>query len=167
MKSILLHACIALALAVPALASPGARDGEPAAKHESHEAHGAHGSADAGGLPAVRWQSDEPLREGMRRVRAATQALSNGEHGHLGTDQVAAVAQELEAAVHAMFAQCKLDPAPDAALHPLLARVLQASALLAGGEFDAGALAELEAVLARYPQLFADADWNAARNDPA
>jgi hypothetical protein len=60
-----------------------------------------------------------------------------------------------------MIARCRLDPAPDAALHPLLARVLQASARLAGGEFDAAALAELEAVLQRYPLLFEDAGWSA------
>ena len=35
--------------------------------------------------------------------------------------QVKAVAAELEAAVQDMIARCRLDPEPDAALHPLLA----------------------------------------------
>ena len=45
--------------------------------------------------------------------------------------------------------------------------MLRASALLQGGDFDPAALAELEAVLARYPLLFEDADWSAAQSDSA
>jgi len=131
--------------------------------HLDEDAHGhdvphAHGDE---AVPAVRWASDEPLRAGMRRVRAATEMLSHGAHGHLDTAQVQGIAAELEAAVQAMFAQCRLAPEPDAALHPLLARVLDASATLAEGRFDAGAHDALQAVLARYPLLFEDEGWNA------
>lgn len=111
-------------------------------------------------VPAVRWASDEPLRSGMRRVRAATEALSHAAHGHLDEAQVKGIAAELEGAVQDMFAQCRLAPEPDAALHPLLARVLDASATLAEGRFDAGAHDALLAVLARYPLLFEDEDWS-------
>jgi hypothetical protein len=164
------HALVALLLAAPALAGAIAGQGEPpaeAADHATHEAqdeHAGHAPAmadDPSALPATRWASDAPLREGMRRVRAATTSLSHAAHGHLDAGQVKAVSAELEAAVQDMIARCRLDPAPDAALHPLLARVLQASARLAGGEFDAAALADLEAVLRRYPLLFEDADWSA------
>lgn len=136
-----------------------AKTPEAPSTQDDHSAHGAQIGHDAAPLPAVRWASDAPLREGMRRVRTATEALSHAAHDHLDAAQVQAIAAELEAAVQLMFEQCKLAPEPDAALHPLLARVLQASATLADGQFDAAALAELESVLARYPLLFEDAGW--------
>jgi hypothetical protein len=144
------------------LATALARAGElphDGASHGAHAPPAGHVSHDQASDPVVRWQADEPLARGMQRLRAATRALSHGAHGHLDVAQVQAISRQLDAAVRDMFAQCRLEPEPDAALHPLLARVLQASARLAGGRFDPQALAELEAVLARYPQLFEDAAW--------
>lgn len=132
---------------------------DPAA-HEAHAPPAGQASLEQTPAPAVRWLADEPLARGMQRVRAATQALAHGAHGHLDAPQVRALAAELESAVQGMFAQCRLEPEPDAALHPLLARVLQASARLAEGSLDPQALADLEAVLARYPQLFDEAAWS-------
>lgn len=173
MNPMLSHFCVALLLAAPALVLTTSQGTEPPAEpasHASHDAHAAHAPGETpaqAGAPDVRWQADEPLARGMQRVRAATQALSHGAHGHLAAGQVKAIAVELDAAVQDMIAQCRLDPEPDAALHPLLARVLQASALLADGEFDAAAMADLEAVLARYPVLFEDEAWSADHSDSA
>ena len=64
-----------------------------------------------------------------------------------------------------MFAECKLEPEPDAALHPLLARVLVAADTLSTSGFDADALADLQAVVARYPLLFDDPAWSASQSD--
>lgn len=129
-----------------------------------HDVHGTHGTRDAA-LPAHRWIPDAPLSRGMQRVRASTAMLDHGSHGHLDDAQVRSVAAELKAAVDMMFAECKLEPEPDAALHPLLARVLVASHTLSESGFDAGALAELQAVLARYPLLFDDPAWTASQSD--
>ena len=143
------------------------------APHQAHALPAGHPSPGEAAAPAVRWQADEPLARGMQRVRAVTHSLSHGAHGPLEVAQVKAMAAELDAAVQGMFALCRLAPEPDAALHPLLARVLQASARLAKGGFDAQALADLEAVLARYLLLFEDATWStpidasdAARSTP-
>lgn len=146
------------------LATALASAGEPpraAASHGAHAPPAGHVSHDQAPAPGMRWQADEPLSRGMQRVRVATQALSHGAHGHLDVAQVQAISRQLDAAVRDMFAQCRLEPEPDAALHPLLASVLQASARLAEGRFDSQALAELESVLARYPQLFEDPSWSA------
>ena len=128
--------------------------------HGAHPPPAHHSSHDHAPVPGVRWRADAPLARGMQRVRAATQALSHGAHGRLDSAQVRAIVGELDAAVQGMFAQCRLASEPDAALHPLLARVVMAGARLADGRFDAQALAELEAVLARYPLLFEDAAWS-------
>lgn len=158
MKPILSTLIVALMLA--AGLSDASERPHDAASHEAHAPPAGHAFHGDGVPPAVRWQADAPLSRGMQRVRIATQALSHGAHGHLDVAQVQAIAGQLEAAVRDMFAQCRLDPEPDAALHPLLARVLQASTRLADGQFDPQALAELQAVLARYPQLFEDAAWS-------
>ena len=53
----------------------------------------------------------------------------------------------------------------DAALHPLLARILVAASTLSESGFDAAALTELKAVVARYPLLFDDPAWSASQSD--
>jgi|TARA_R110002020_G_scaffold27170_41_gene87608 hypothetical protein len=132
--------------------------------HDAHDAHVAHTAVDES-LPARRWTPDAPLSRGMQRVRAATATLEHGSHGHLDDGQVRNIAAELKSAVDMMFAECKLEPEPDAALHPLLARVLVASNTLSESGFDADALAELQAVVARYPLLFDDPAWSASQSD--
>ena len=161
---------LGLALALPAAAQEAGHAGHDASEaqdsHASHAAHDAHDAqADAPAFPAQRWRPDEPLSQGMQRVRAATTALAHGGHGHLDDAQVANIAAELQAAVDAMFAGCKLEPEPDAALHPLLARVLGAATALRENGFDAGALATLEQVLADYPRLFDDPAWSESQSD--
>lgn len=161
-------------LAVLLAAAPGlAASSDAAAGHEEHavappedvhEPHAAHGAIDEA-LPARRWTPDAPLSRGMQRVRAATATLDHGSHGHLDDAQVRNIAAELKSAVDMMFAECKLEPEPDAALHPLLARVLVASNTLSESGFDADALAELQAVVARYPLLFDDPTWSASQSD--
>ncbi len=158
---------IALLLAAPALSVAVTGSAVPPAQGATQESHDTHVAIAPVAVPEVRWASDAPLREGMRRVRAATEALSHGAHGYLDAAQVHAISTELEAAVQDMIARCQLAPEPDAGLHPLLASVLQASATLASGGFDADALAKLEAVLTRYPTLFEDADWSASDSDSA
>lgn len=152
------HLFLSLALLLPAPALAGEHAHAEAADQHAHETPA---PAPDAAVPATRWQPDAPLSRGMQRVRAATAALEHGEHGHLEPGQVQGIAAELRAAVDDMFANCRLEPEPDAALHPLLARVLAASGALAGGEFDAAALDDLRAVLARYPELFDDAAWMA------
>lgn len=167
---------LALALALPAMAQDAGHTGHDAHEaqdsHAGHDAHAAQDShaghdAHAGAIqyPAQRWSPDQPLSEGMQRVRAATAALSHGDHGHLDQAQVDNIAAELQSAVDAMFAQCKLEPEPDAALHPLLARVLGAATTLRENGFDADALATLEQVLADYPRLFDDPAWSESQSD--
>jgi hypothetical protein len=131
----------------------------PVGEHDHH----ASAIADSSQTPPAgqRWATDAPLRAGMARVRVATEALQPLQHGPMAAAQVRAQADEIQAAVNAMFAQCKLPPQPDAALHPLLAKLLVASQVLRDKPTDAAPLADLSDVLRRYPQLFEDSDWPA------
>lgn len=146
---------LSLLVLVPALALA---QGHAGGAHAAHDAEAVPLDVDAP-LPAgAPWAADEPLSRGMARVRAATLALDHAAHGHLDPSQVRGIAEELRSATQAMFAECRLAPAPDAALHPLLAAVLDAAGRLDEG-FDPAAFASLQAVLARYQRLFDDPAW--------
>lgn len=103
-----------------------------------------------------RWVADAPLRAGMQRVRKSVIALAPMESGHLTRRQVLALADTIQTSVNFIFANCRLDPEPDAALHPLLGRLLVASQALRDHPANPMPLADLRAVLARYAQLFED-----------
>ena len=118
----------------------------------AHDADAKLGPEPAGTAP--RWVADAPLRAGMARVRAAADVLAHLEMGHLGAPQVTAQADEIRAAVDFMFAECRLAPEPDAALHPLLARLIGISAALKEHPSDPAPMADLRAVLTRYAELF-------------
>lgn len=159
-------AALLLGLALTATGQEGSHAGHDAHPPQHHPmAHDADASRGTTDYPVVRWRPDEPLARGMQRLRAATAALSHGGHGHLDDAQVKNIAAELQSAVEAMFAQCRLEPEPDAALHPLLARVLAAATTLRERGFDAGALATLEQVLSDYPRLFDDPAWSDSQID--
>lgn len=162
----LLVVLLASASAISACSHTGPVHQDPAAAR-SDEVHASHAAHDTGeeAAPARRWTPDAPLGRGMQRVRLATAALGHGSHGHLDDAQVRNIAAELKSAVEMMFAECKLEPEPDAALHPLLARVLVASNTLSESGFDARALSELQAVVGRYPLLFDDPSWSASQSD--
>ncbi len=103
---------------------------------------------------AYRWHADASLQAGMARVRTASDALEHLQHGHLDARQVRALADEITEAVNYMFANCRLDPAPDAALHPLLAKLLTDSQALQQHPTDSIPVFQIRDVLARYAELF-------------
>lgn len=142
-----------LLLIVFLLASVGAAYGREPIIH--HTAPAASASVVKQSATTVhRWHADAPLKAGMARVRVASDALMHRQHGHLDDKTVRALADEITAAVNYMFANCKLDPAPDAALHPLLAKLLADSQALQQHPTDSIAVFEVRDVLARYAELF-------------
>lgn len=147
----------ALLLAGAATLSPSQVQAAESHHHHADQAASTEAVPPAGQL----WQADEPLKAGMRRVRTAAMELAHLEHGALEPARTRELAVEIQAAVNDMFANCKLAPEPDAALHPLLARLLTASQALQDRPTDAAPVADVHAVLERYPQMFDDAEWAA------
>lgn len=134
----------------------------PVVAQSAHDAHAAHAPA---ATPAQRWTTDASLRDGMRRIRDAVDALQHYEHGHMDALQAANTAATIEGAVNALIAGCKLKPDADAALHGLLVEFLAgAKAVRASQEAPVDEIARMRDALARYPQLFDDAAWSAAAN---
>lgn len=174
-----------LAAAAPGLAlaqqTHGAHDGHGAhtghgahadhadhAEHTAHADHAAHAvqmEQASHGTPAPSpattsatrlWIPDAPLVDGMARVGRAVATLAHLEMGHLGGSQVRTLAGDVDAAIEYMFANCRLEPEPDAALHGILARLMAASKALREAPSDAAPVATMRAALADYARLFDD-----------
>jgi len=101
----------------------------------------------------VPWTPDAPLVEGMARVRAALDGLDA--HG-AAPDDVLAAAGEIDEAVEFMFANCRLEPEPDIALHAVLARLMAGSEQLRDHPTDTSPVADMQAAVANYEALFDD-----------
>mgnify|MGYP001084979488 CR=1 FL=1 len=152
MKSV--HVVLALAcglgLGLAAQASP----------QHAHESHPAHAATAAAPAPAQRWAPDAPLSAGMRRAHTAVAELAHYEMGHMSAPMAVDRATEVEQAVTYMFANCKLAPEPDAALHGILVPLMSAAQTLKADPTKVAAVAEMRAAIARYPQYFNDPGWD-------
>ncbi|AGG89963.1 MULTISPECIES: hypothetical protein [Rhodanobacter] len=132
-----------------------AAQASPQHAHESHPAHAATTAA-----PAQRWAPDAPLSEGMRRAHVAVDELRHYEMGHMSAPMAVDRATEVEQAVTYMFANCKLAPEPDAALHGILVPLMSAAQTLKADPKKVSAVAEMRAAIAHYPQYFNDPGWD-------
>lgn len=151
-------------LSVSALALAGALSAAPAmaqsATHHGHAAHAASAGHDAKvQAPAQRWATDAPLRAGMRNLREATETLNHYQMGHLDDTQRDNAVDRIDAAIKDMFANCKLKPDADVALHGLLAKFIAGANAARAGTFGKAELVPMQEALAQYPQLFDDHDW--------
>ncbi len=98
----------------------------------------------------------------MRGIRVAVQALEHYEHGHMGIAQARSTAALIDTAVDGIFANCRLEPDADVALHGLLAQFLAgAEAVRTSQQVPVQEIAGMRSALARYPQLFDDPQWDA------
>ncbi|MGE3298455.1 MAG: hypothetical protein AB7I68_14035 [Porticoccaceae bacterium] len=106
--------------------------------------------------------TDAPLRAGMARIRNAVAANRPDDRQRgLSREQATALASEIEQSVNYLFANCRLEPAADAALHGLLAQLLQGAAALRRDPAAEDGIPAVLAALASYPRLFLDAQWQA------
>jgi len=133
--------------------APAAIDAHAADDAHAHDV--AHASVDAdvpvpdGHQP---WTPDAPLVAGMARVRAAVDALEAAP----GPAAVPGHVAEVNEAIGYIFANCRLDPEPDAALHGVLARLMGASQALQADPADTAAVASMRAAITNYEALFDD-----------
>ncbi len=122
--------------------------------------HAAHAiPAKKPSVPAQRWATDAPLRDGMARIRQAVTMLEHMEMGHVDPAQAPAFAGQIQSAVNDMIASCKLKPDADAALHGLLVKFIAGANAARAGKFTKAELTPMQDALAQYPQLFDDEDW--------
>lgn len=92
----------------------------------------------------------------MARLQESTAALERLAAAGADAAAIRDQADAIEETVAWLFAHCRLPPEPDAALHHLLAAVLDAAGRLRRTPDDPAPLAGLRDALAHYPQRFAE-----------
>lgn len=135
-----------------------------AVAQEQHQ-HDAASAPATAPIPATLYQPDAPLRAGMRTVHQAVAELLHAEKGHMSTAMTRDRASTIESAVMEMFANCKLEPTPDAALHGILVPLLSAAQALKANPADAAPVARMRDIIAAYPRYFDDPGWDAPPAD--
>src|SRR5690606_29931087 len=138
----------------PATGAAPAHAPHPAHAHAADHASGVHARGSDFPVPGnhVRWTPDAPLVEGMARIRTAIAAL----HARPGPADVVAQADAIDAAIGYLFANCQLDTEPDIALHAVLARLMAGSQALRAQPHDTAPVADMQAAIRNYEQLFDD-----------
>lgn len=109
-------------------------------------------------LPAVPasagpWQADRSLSDGMQRIATAVDQARTPTAAY----DAPVLGALLQSEVALLVESCRLEPAADAALHALLARLLENAAKLEQERDTQAALAALDDVLQEYQHSFVEA----------
>ena len=110
-------------------------------------------------IPTQRWATDAPLREGMGRIHTAIDELRHYEMGHMNQTMALERVASIEEATRYLFANCKLAPDADTALHGMLGPLLVATQRLHKDPQDKASVAAIREAVADYPRYFDDPQW--------
>ena len=106
--------------------------------------------------PAAGWPTDAPLRAGMGRIRHSVDALERYRQGHMVPEQARLLAGKVERDVAFLVANCRLDPAADAALHRVIAELLRGASAFKRDPRDVGAIDLMRKAVDAYARSFDD-----------
>lgn len=151
MKSVVSIAAVPLLLVAFAAAPVQAQEGH---QHHAPPAAVAHDMSSA-----QKYETDAPLRKGMREIRAAVDALGHYERGHMGPEQATGFATGVQEQVSYLIANCKLDPQADAALHGIIAKLSAGAQSLKADPTDTTAIPRMREALQQYTHQFNDPGW--------
>lgn len=150
-------AIFAIALSALFAATP-----QTIAQHSHHAPSAVAPAAPGPGRPAQRFATDATLREEMQAIRSAVMGLDHYTHGHVGEQQAVTLAGQIQASVNRIIANCKLPPDADAALHAIIAPLMQNAGALKQHPNDLAVIAPMQQALAAYAQQFDDPGFDAA-----
>ncbi|HET9033332.1 MAG TPA: DnrO protein [Dokdonella sp.] len=128
-------------------------------EHGEHDAHADHAAPESVAIPAQRYATDAPLREGMSRIHAALEELRHYEMGHMPQSIAVEKVASIKDAIDYVFANCKLDAKADAALHSMLVPLLNGVQAFNKDPADTSTVASMRDAIADYPRVFADPSW--------
>lgn len=150
MKRILLVSTLVLSLGSTASASDS---------HQSHEHHKAAAtSVNSEVKPGTKFTADDTLKPRMEKILTTMKTLhESGNSKKVG--KVKAAGKVVKETVQDIFKNCKLEPAADAAIHPILAEMLEGAELLKKGKGDEGHEKVHQALL-KYEELFVHQGWD-------
>ena len=107
-----------------------------------------------------RWQTDEPLRTGMQRLRDAVALTSDTSLPRSVTTEAAkTLSTAIDEQVTYLTTNCKLEPKADAALHVLLVDLLDGAKAMSADPNSHDGLERIVRALDQYPQYFDHQGW--------
>lgn len=115
-----------------------------------------------------KWATDEPLRQGMARIRSDLEAALHDIHeGKLKAAGYKALADQVAAQIAGIVAECKLEPKADAQLHIVIAQMMEGVEAMQGKQKkikrQAGAVTVLMAI-EQYASYFDDRAFQAIKH---
>lgn len=132
--------------------------------HRAHQSPGHnHGHAAAAAMTlnnGQRWETDEPLRTGMQRIRDAVEkTFAARASGQLTTADTRALSATVQENVNYLIENCKLSPEADAVLHVLITEMLSSTAQLAQNPTAHEGLDQMAQALHNYSEYFDHPGW--------
>ena len=132
--------------------------GQSYAAENSHHSHG--GSSNASEVkPDKKFIADEALKERMNSILSAMQKLNKTGSASEKKKKVVTTGGRVESVVQDIFKSCKLAPDADAAIHPILAEILEGAYLLKKGDEKNGH-ERIHKALLKYGDNFEHSGWN-------
>jgi len=125
--------------------------------HETHQhQHAADGSTAQLTLNnGKKWATDEPLRQGMSRIKALIDPMGAvTPDQRLDPTQAKVIAKGVEGQVAFLISNCKLEPKADAVLHVMIGDMLQGAEALSQPAPKGHGLVLIQRGLQRYPEYF-------------
>jgi hypothetical protein len=153
----------AILLSATIITWPGAHAATPAT-HQHEQGVRVHGlKLNAG----QKWATDEPLRQGMSRIKDALEPRLPAVHGgKLSAAQYDALGKEIDAQLAYVVQNCKLEPQADAVLHVILADLIAGNDALQGKnkklKRSAGVVKVVQS-LENYGKYFDHPGWRAPK----
>lgn len=124
--------------------------------HDSAHDHTAVLSLDDG----RRWATDEPLRQGMQRIRdAVAAALASHVQGGLSTEQANALTTTVQDNINFLIQNCRLEPKADAVLHVFITDLLAGATMVSADPASHAGFEKLANALREYPKYFDHPGW--------
>lgn len=132
--------------------------GQSYAAENSHHSHG--GSSNASEVkPDKKFIADEALKERMNSILSAMQKLNKTGSASEKKKKVVTTGGRVESVVQDIFKNCKLVPDADAAIHPILAEILEGAHLLKKG-IEKDGHERIHKALLKYGDNFEHSGWN-------
>jgi len=132
--------------------------GQIFAAENSHLSHGDSSNVSEV-KPDKKFIADEALKERMNSILRAMQKLNKTGSASEQKKKVVTTGGRVESVVQDIFKNCKLVPDADAAIHPILAEILEGANLLKKGDEKNGH-ERIHKALLKYGDNFEHSGWN-------
>lgn len=133
------------------------------AAENSHHGHGANSKATET-KSSKKFIADDALKERMNAILGTMEKLSKNGSVTEKKKLVVATGSSVESVVHDIFKSCKLAPDADAAIHPILAQILDGAAMLKKGDEKNGH-EKIHNALLKYEENFEHVGWKHSRSE--